>query len=98
VVVLAPEEGHLREGLLRTQHVEGCDLTLALGDDPMLDADRSAAQRVRPAGDVAGGEDSGLARLEIGIDADTAIEPEARPLGEFSAGAHAPPHPPQIRL
>src|SRR4051794_41325527 len=58
VVVVAPEERRLGEGLARAQHVGGGDLALALGGDPVLDADRRAADRIR-----IGGEDRKSTRL-----------------------------------
>ena len=56
VVLLGPEEGDRIERFTAAEHVaRGC-LALALGNDEMLDADRLAAARIRPAGDVPGGE------------------------------------------
>ncbi len=89
VVVLAPEERSGRESLAAAKHVERCNLSLALGDDPMFDPDRLAAVRVRPAGDVASGEDARRGRLEIGVDHDAAIHPEAGRFGNPDARAHA---------
>ena len=56
VVVLAPEERNGVKFLAPPEHVERRGLSLALGDDPMLDANRLAAMRVGPARDVARGE------------------------------------------
>ena len=59
VGVLAPEEGDGVEGSVEPEHVQRRDLSLALGDNPMLDASELARVRVRPARDVARGEDAG---------------------------------------
>ena len=89
VVVLAPEERRCGEIFALAEHVQRRDLSLALRHDPMLDADGLAAQRIRPARDVAGGENSRRIRFETGVDDDAPIDPEACPLGELDARAHA---------
>src|SRR5438876_3011976 len=98
VVVLAPEERHGREGLAVSQHVERGGLALALGHDPMLDANIGAAVRVGPAGDIAGREDTGRAGFEIRIDDDPAIELEARRFGETGPRAYPDARDDQVRL
>src|SRR6476660_730377 len=55
----------------------------------MLDANGLACMLIRPACDVAGREDPGRARLEIGIDDDTAINGKPAPFGECGPRAHA---------
>ena len=55
----------------------------------MFDPDQLAAVRVRPAGDVASGEGARRGRLEVGVDHDAAIHPEAGRFGEPHARAHA---------
>jgi hypothetical protein len=39
IVMLAPEKRHRGEGQGVPQHIESRGLSLALGDDPVLDAD-----------------------------------------------------------
>ena len=91
--MLAPEEGHGVEGLALAQHVARRGLALALGHDPVLDADRLAAVRIGPARDVAGGEDAGRAGLEILVDHDAAVDREPGRLGQLDrAAARRRPH------
>src|SRR5262245_4810655 len=47
VVVLAPEERDRIEALAPAEHVARRHLTLAFGDDPMLDADLRTRMRIR---------------------------------------------------
>src|SRR3984893_8560230 len=68
IVLLGPEERHRVEALARPEHVAGSCLALPFSDDPVLDADRFASQPVGPSGDIAGGPDTGDARLEIRVD------------------------------
>ena len=98
VVVLAPEERHGVELLAQAQHVERRGLALALGDHPVLDADRLAAVRIGPAGDVAGGEDARRAGLEKRVDHDAAIDGEPRLLGKLEPRPHADAHDDEIGL
>src|SRR2546429_2725756 len=65
IVVLAPEERGLPEPLVDAQHVAGGELTVALGDDPMLDADAVRRISAGPAPDVAGGVKERAAALAI---------------------------------
>jgi hypothetical protein len=88
VVVLTPEEGDDPAALPISQHVLGRDLSVSLGDDPMLDADSFAAVRIGPSGDVAGSVNAGDARLQVFIHQDAAIEGEARFLGEEKGRPH----------
>ena len=55
----------------------------------MLDPNRLAADRIGPAGDIASGEDSRRARLEIGVDNDAPIHSEACRFGQPDTRAHA---------
>ena len=82
-MLLGPEERHGVEPLARTEHVAGGGLTLPLGNDPMLDADRLAGQPVRPSRYVAGGPYTRNVCLEIRVDSDAAVT--AMP--EWSASA-----------
>jgi hypothetical protein len=52
----------------------------------MLDADRLAGMRVRPARDIAGGIDAGHAGFEEGVHRDAMIEREAGLLGKPQPG------------
>ena len=69
VIMLAPEERHGVELLAAAEHVQRRGLALALGHDPVFDADALAAMRIGPARDVAGGEDFRRAGLEIVVHA-----------------------------
>ena len=98
VVVLAPEEGNRIERLAQTQHVEGRRLSLSFRHDPMLDANGLAREAIRPARDVAGGEDSGRARFEKRVDDKSAVDLEASRLCEAQARTHAEPGDDEIGL
>src|SRR5579871_3605851 len=76
IVVLTPKERDGFEGLAPAEHIQRRDLALALRDHPVLDPDALAAVRVRPARDVAGGENSRHARLEHGVHRDAAVDGE----------------------
>src|ERR1700719_3747427 len=78
VVMLAPEEGRPGVALAAAEHVARGGLALALGHDPVLDAQPLAAVAIGPAGDVAGGVDAGHAGLEIVVDEHAAIDGEPR--------------------
>ena len=73
VVMLAPEERNRVEGLMAPEHVERGGLSLSFRHDPMLDANGLATKPVRPARNVAGGENSRRARLEKRVDGDAAV-------------------------
>jgi hypothetical protein len=73
VVVLAPEERHRLELLPVAEHVQGRDLALTFGDDPMFDADGLSAMRVGPARDVTGGKYARRAGFQEGIHHDTTL-------------------------
>src|SRR5690348_16133761 len=88
VVLLGPEERNSVEALARAEHVAGRRLALALGDDPMLDADGLAGQPVGPTGDVACSIDAGNAGLQILADHDAAIDGYPGMLGERSPWPH----------
>src|SRR5215471_5107326 len=89
IVVLAPEERHRDELLAPSEHVERGGLALALGDDPVLDADALAAVWIRPARDVARREDSGRAGFQISVHDHATVELEAGLFGKFGPRAHA---------
>ena len=74
VVLLSPEEWDSVEALVRPEHVAGCRLTLAFGDDPVLDADAFTGQQVGPPGDVAGSVDARKAGLEVLTHHDAAVD------------------------
>jgi hypothetical protein len=84
--MLAPEEGHGVEAFAAAEDVARRRLALALGHDPVLDADALAAVRIGPARDVAGGEDAGGTGLEILVDGDALVGGEADGLGRAVAG------------
>ena len=87
--MLAPEERHGIERLAPPEDIERGGLALPLGDDPVFDADRSAAVRVRPARNIACCIDAWDARLEILIDDDPIIDCEPRVFGQPDVRAHA---------
>lgn len=89
VVMTAPEEGRRLEGLLCAEYIARRRLPLAFGGDEMLDPDPLAAVAIRPARDIAGGEDARSAGFEIFIDEDAVIDGEAGLLGERRERAHA---------
>src|SRR5580693_8692436 len=91
IVLLGPEERHRVEALARPEHVWGSRLALPFGDDPVFDADRLARQPVGPPGDIAGGPDTGDARLEIRVDGDAAVNSNPGPLGERGLRPHPNP-------
>ena len=64
-----------------TQNVSRRQLPMALGNDPMFDANTLAAVWVGPTGDIARSVDVRLARLEKLIDQNAAIESNSRLLG-----------------
>ena len=55
IVVLTPEEGHGRELLPPPEDVARGDLSLPLGDDPVLDTDALTGVWIGPARDIARG-------------------------------------------
>src|SRR6185437_6915602 len=76
VVLLGPEEWDVIEGFAPAEDVVRRCLALALGDDPVFDANLLTGQPVGPARDVAGSEDAWDAALEVLIDDDAAIDSE----------------------
>ena len=87
VVVLTPEERDRGKFLTEAKHIERCRLALALGSNPVLDANSLPAMEVRPACNVSSRENSWHARFEIGIDDNTAINSKSSAFGEPSARA-----------
>src|SRR6185295_19334488 len=81
--------GHGVETLAAAQDVARRRLALALGDDPVLDADALAAVRIGPARDVAGGVEAGRAGLEVFVDREALVGGEAGRLGQRQRRAHA---------
>src|SRR3989475_10271957 len=73
VVVLAPEEGHGAIRLPRAQHSPVHMLSLAFGDDPVLDPDGPAAARVGKTRDVSGRPDALRAGPQRGVDEDAGV-------------------------
>src|ERR1700736_1820998 len=89
IIVLTPEEGYGDKLLTAPEDVERSGRALALGDNPVLDADGLAAVRIGPARDVSRSEEAGHARVEIGVYDHSAVELKAGLLGKFGPGAHA---------
>src|SRR6185437_10915311 len=65
VVLFSPEERHVIEGFAPAEDVARRSLALALGDDPVFDANLLTGKAVGPACDVADSEDAWNAALEI---------------------------------
>ena len=80
------------------QHVEGRDLALPFGDDPMFDADALARDGVGPPCDVAGCVDVRRARFHEFIHAYALVDREARFFGEREAWTDADANHHQITL
>ena len=76
--MFGPEEWHVIEAFAPAEDVVRRCLALALGDDPMFDADSLTGKPVRPARDVAGSEDALDAGFEVLIDDSAAIDLESR--------------------
>src|SRR6516162_1777155 len=91
VVVLAPEERDRGIALAAAEQVARGRLALPLGDDPVLDAQPLAAIWVRPAGNIASGENAGHAGFEVFIDHHAAIDRQASGAREIDARPHADP-------
>src|SRR5215467_1757348 len=72
IEMIAPEERWNRETFACAKNIARCGLTLALGNNPVFYADPSGA-RVRPARDVAGGENSGNVCFQEFVDQHTVV-------------------------
>src|ERR1700726_3110737 len=90
-LMLAPEEWDGGIPFAAPEHVAGRGLALPLGDDPVFDAQGLAALGVRPAGNVAGGENARRAGFEVFIDDHTTIDRQAGLRGEMKSRPHADP-------
>ena len=77
VVMLAPEERVGIERLAASEHVDGGRVSLSLGHHPMLDANGFTREPIRPARDVACGENSWRLISRNGIDDKSAVNFEA---------------------
>src|SRR6185437_16239767 len=82
IVVLTPEERHSVKLFAAAKNVLCCYLPLAFSNYPVLHANSPAGVRIRPAGDIARGEDSGHAGLQVFVDFDTPINCEPSLLGQ----------------
>src|SRR3974377_184509 len=82
IVMLAPEKRHGAVRRLLANHVERRGLTLALGDDPVLDADALTHIGIGPARNVAGGVDVRRAGLKILVPACRGVDREPGLFGE----------------
>ena len=80
-VVPAPEVGDIRVALAKADQIARRRLSLPLGDHPMLDPDGVAPAQVQIAGDVARGEYPRRARLQVRVDDDAPVDPQAGRLG-----------------
>ncbi len=98
VVLPGPEEGRDDEALAPAEDVLGGRLPLALGYDPVLDADPLASERIRPARDVACGEHAGRAGLEILVHEDAGVDLEPRRLRDVGHRPHADPDDDEIGI
>ncbi len=98
VVVGAPEKRHRVEALAPAQHVQGCDLTLTFGNDPMLDANIGTGAPVGPARNISGGKDARHTRLEVFVHENAAIDGEAGLRRQIERWTHANTEDEEIRL
>src|SRR5581483_11832956 len=89
VVMLTPEKWHGVEAFSAAEHVARSGLALAFGDHPMLHANQLTRMRIGPAGDIACGEDTWRARLQVLVNQDAAIEREPRLLRQHQTRPHA---------
>ena len=96
--MLAPEERNCTELLSISQHVARRSLTLALGNDPVLHANRLAAVRIRPSRNIAGRENSSGIGLQVRIDEDTMVEREAGLFRQFHPRPHTHANDHQVGL
>jgi hypothetical protein len=58
-----------------SEHIDRGGLPLALGNHPMLDANRVASVRIGPAGDIACSKNPGRTRFEITVDKESTASP-----------------------
>src|SRR6516162_6477229 len=91
VVVLAPKERHHSIALAAAEQVARGRLPLPLGDDPVLDAQLLAAIWVRPAGNIASGENAWHACFEVLVDHHAAIDRQPSVAREIDARPYADP-------
>ena len=77
IVLFGPKERDVIERFTSAEDVVRRHLALTLGDDPMLHANSLTGQPVRPARDVAGGEDAWNAGFQVLVDGDAAIDRKA---------------------
>src|SRR5207302_6910579 len=89
VVVLTPEEWNRVKLFATAKNILRCDLSLALSNHPVLDANSLAGVRIGPAGGIASCEDSGHAGFEVFVDFDTPIDREPSLLGQNQRRPHA---------
>ena len=88
IVLFGPEERHGVETFSTAEHVARRSHPLTLGHDPMLDTDALAREPIRPARDIASGEDAGHARLEVFVHGNATIDGEACVLSQRHQGTH----------
>src|SRR5665213_2804449 len=98
VVLFGPKEWDVVEAFAPTEDVMCRCLALALGDNPMFDANSLTAQSVRPTRDVAGSEDAWDARLEALIDDNAAINLDPRLFRQRDCRPHANPDDDEVGL
>ena len=89
VIVLAPEEWDCVEAFALAEDVAGGRLSLALREDPVLDAYASSGVRVGPASDIPRGVDPRRGGFQVLIDGHPAIDRESRLCSEIGAWADA---------
>src|SRR5665213_630099 len=98
VVLFGPKKWDVVEGFTLAEDIMRRCLALALGDDPMFDADPLTGKSVRPACDVASREDASDAGLEIFIDDNAAINLEPRLFRQRDRRPHADPDDDEVGL
>ena len=92
------KNGTIVRGSSSARRVCGRDLALALSDEPMLNANVLASIGIGPAGNVACGENVGIAGLQPRIDQNSAIQSQPSCLGELKARLDADAHDHKVRV
>jgi hypothetical protein len=98
IVMLAPEEGYSIVAHLPAQDVPRCDLSLPLGNNPVLDPDALTAGSVRPTDDITGGVDRPDTGPQKLVHQHPAINAEARLFGKRGGWSDANADHDKIRL
>jgi hypothetical protein len=91
IILLGPEEWNGVKSFALAQDVARSSLTLAFGNDKVLDPDALTGEPIWPTRDIAGGKDARGARLKVLVDGDTAVHGQPRPRRKRGLGPHPMP-------